>query len=76
MENIPVKLNNLDTEIVKANALREDLAESASEHGVKSGEYGRTYDRMIGLLQTNIDEVLDVWIKHLKKRRDALRRTT
>ena len=73
MKNIPVKLNNLNTEIVKANALREDLAECASEYGVKSGEYNRTYDRMIGLLQTNIDEVLNVWIKHLKKRRDALR---
>ena len=76
MSNIPVKLNNVNSKIIKAQAFREDLAEAASLHGDESSEYDSMCDQVIDLLRANIDDVLDGWIKHLKSRRDTLRQTT
>lgn len=75
MKNVPVELNNLDFNITKANALREDLINVAHVHGIDSSEYDRQYEMTVTLLRTKIDEILDVWIKHLQSRRDKLCQT-
>ena len=76
MKNIPVELNNLDFNIAKAKALREDLTKVARTHGVDSSEYDRQYEMTVGTLRTKLNEILDVWIKHLQGRRDQLLQTT
>ena len=76
MKNIPVELNNLDFNINKAKALREDLTKVEQTHGVDSSEYDRQYEMTVGSLRTKLGEILDVWIKHLQSRRDQLLQTT